>query len=208
VPSIPNTYRRGAAYYWRRRIPGTKRGKVALRQLVVSLGTRDPARARYLAGQLTALSDQLFASMRDPFDQTVATPDQLERLFREALLDHLHSLELDWAAMRSQPDFDPQVARRKEILDGWSYRIYAAHAHAARVDDVLADRMRADGLSDADIEEVASRLFVEATLDGPRHHRFDSMARRHGIEPTDTNFGLVHETIHRAQAAACLDPRR
>jgi hypothetical protein len=43
-----------------------------------------------------------------------------------------------------------------------------------------------------EIDAVRHQLELEIVLDGPPHARFDWIAQKHGIAPSDINFGLVH----------------
>lgn len=54
VPHVPFLYRRGAIYYWRRRIPGLKN------PIAFSLGTPDPRLARRLGLSLASICETLF----------------------------------------------------------------------------------------------------------------------------------------------------
>lgn len=57
MPTIPNCYRRGAVYYWRRWTPAPARFLVQ-----IALGVKDRRTAHLLSSRLTAQSDVLFAT--------------------------------------------------------------------------------------------------------------------------------------------------
>ncbi len=57
MPAIPHVVRRGAFYYWRRRLPSESRNSATL---ILGLGASNPRRARFLAGQISALADRCF----------------------------------------------------------------------------------------------------------------------------------------------------
>lgn len=57
MPTIPNCYRRGAVYYWRRWTPAPARFLVQ-----IALGVKDRGTAHLLSSRLTAQSDVLFAT--------------------------------------------------------------------------------------------------------------------------------------------------
>jgi integrase len=57
MPAIPNCFRRGPAYYWRRWTPEPDRYLVQ-----IALGVKDQGTARRLSSRLTAQSDVLFAA--------------------------------------------------------------------------------------------------------------------------------------------------
>ncbi len=54
VPVVSNLERRGAVYYWRRRVPPTLARTTGLTHLKLSLRTREPRQARFLAAQMDA----------------------------------------------------------------------------------------------------------------------------------------------------------
>src|SRR5215217_3090925 len=57
MPTIPNCYRRGAVYYWRRWTPAPDRFLIQ-----IALGVKDQGSARRLSSRLTAQSEVLFAT--------------------------------------------------------------------------------------------------------------------------------------------------
>ncbi|TXM99360.1 hypothetical protein FV242_25855 [Methylobacterium sp. WL64] len=137
MPAIAHAYRRGGSYSWRRRIPLALIRFCRSKQLVVSLGTRDPARARFLASQLTAHSDQLFhRAMSEPGPDLIMSRRQLDGIFRESLLAHLEKLDRIAAAERAEPDFDPEASRRADRRMSVADRVAAAcrKTGAARCD--------------------------------------------------------------------------
>ena len=75
---IPYAYRRGAIYYWRRRVPGLQK------PIVISLGTSDPRLARNLSLILASASATIcttngFAAMNH---------EQAQRFLRETVVAH------------------------------------------------------------------------------------------------------------------------
>ena len=79
MPAIPHAIRRGAVYYFRRRLPAALAELRKSATLILGLRTSDPRRARFLAGQLAALADlYLFpAAMQYRLSQ-----QQTQQLFR------------------------------------------------------------------------------------------------------------------------------
>ncbi|WP_371441517.1 DUF6538 domain-containing protein [Methylosinus sp. R-45379] len=79
VPAIPHVVRRGAYYYWRRRLPSALAESRNSATLILGLGASNPGRARYLAGQISALADRCFfpAAMTSRLSQP-----QIQRVFR------------------------------------------------------------------------------------------------------------------------------
>ncbi len=211
MPAIAHAYRRGGSYSWRRRIPLTLIRFCRSRQLVVSLGTRDPARARFLASQLTAHSDQLFhRAMSEPEPDLIMSRRQLDGIFRESLLAHLEKLDRIAAAERAEPDFDPEASRRADRRMGWILRILGARGAAATIDSPLADEMRRDGLNDLDIEEARATLAAMVRQNGhlmPRA-RLEGLLANQAVAPTMTNLSLAQEIAFRGMSAAAFATER
>jgi len=64
VPAIPHVVRRGAFYYWRRRLPSALAESRNSATLILGLRTSNPRRARFLAGQILSARRSLFLSGR------------------------------------------------------------------------------------------------------------------------------------------------
>ena len=209
MPSIAHAYRRGATYSWRRRIPRPLTRFCKVDALIVSLGTRDPRRARFLAGQLTAHSDDLFQrAMADP--DIVMTRRQLDGVFRESLLAHLEKLDRVAAAERADANFDPDDSRRCDHRMGWVFRLLASRGAAATVDDATAAKMTEQGLSSEDIAEVGTTL-AEMIAQGahrmPRQ-RLEALLGNQDAPATSINLSLAQEVTFRAMAAAAFATER
>ncbi|CAO4135486.1 hypothetical protein OFEAOIEE_LOCUS3230 [Methylorubrum extorquens] len=211
MPAIAHAFRRGGTYSWRRRIPLKLARFCRSELLVVSLGTRDPARARFLASQLTAHSDHLFLkAMSEPEPDLVMSRRQLDGIFRESLLAHLDKLDRVAAAERAEPGFDPESSRRADRRMGWILRILGARGAAAIIDDPLADEMRRDGLDDAGIEEARTTLAAMVRQNGylmPRA-RLEGLLANQAAAPTTTNLSLAQETAFRGMSAAAFATER
>ena len=211
MPTIAHAYRRGGSYSWRRRIPLKLVRFCRSGQLVVSLGTRDPAQARFLASQLTAHSDHLFhKAMSEPEPDLVMSRRQLDGIFRESLLAQLEKLDRIAAAERAEPGFDPDTSRRADRRMGWILRILGARGAAATINDSLADEMRHDGLNDADIEEARETLAVMVRQNGhliPRA-RLEELLAYQTAAPTTTNLSLAQEAVFRGMSAAAFATER
>jgi hypothetical protein len=73
--------RRGAFYYWRRRLPSALAESRNSATLILGLRTSNPGRARHLAGQISALADRCFfpAAMTSRLSQP-----QIQKVWRRA----------------------------------------------------------------------------------------------------------------------------
>lgn len=175
------------------------------------LGHPRPARARFLASQLTAHSDHLFLkAMSEPEPDLVMSRRQLDGIFRESLLAHLDKLDRVAAAERAEPGFDPESSRRADRRMGWILRILGARGAAAIIDEPLADEMRRDGLDDAGIEEARTTLAAMVRQNGhlmPRA-RLEGLLANQAAAPTTTNLSLAQETAFRGMSAAAFATER
>lgn len=211
MPGIPHAYRRAGSYSWRRRIPQPLCQFCKVDALIVSLGTRDPRRARFLAGQLTAHSDDLFQrAMADPDPDIVMTRRQLDGVFRESLIAHLDKLDRVAAAERTDPNFDPEDSRRCDHRMGWVFRLLGGRGAAAIVDDATAAKMAGQGLSSQDIAEVRATL---ATMIAQGAHRMpqprlEALLHNQDAPPTSVNLALAQSQTLRAMATAAFATER
>jgi hypothetical protein len=211
MPAIAHAYRRGATYTWRRRIPRSLCRFCKGDALIVSLGTCDPRRARFLAGQLTAYSDELFhRAMADADPEIVMTRRQLDGVFRESLLVHLDKLDRVAAAERADPDFDPDDSRRCDRRMGWVFRLLAGRGAAAKVDAGTAAKMAEQGLSPEDIAEVVATLAAMITQGAHRmpRQRLETLLTHQNAPPTSVNLALAQTETLRAMAAAAFATER
>lgn len=76
--------RRGAVYYHRRRLPRRLADRIGQRTLILSLKTREPMAARYIAAQL----DAAFAKMTRENSAMWISKAQLEDGFQKAYREH------------------------------------------------------------------------------------------------------------------------
>ncbi|MFK5599172.1 DUF6538 domain-containing protein [Methylobacterium sp. HMF5984] len=211
MPAIAHAYRRGATYSWRRRIPQPLCQFCKGESLIVSLGTRDPRRARFLAGQLTAHSDDLFQhAMANADPDIVMTCRQLDGVFRESLLAHLDKLDRVAAAERVEPNFDPDDSRRCDQRMGWVFRLLAGRGAASVVDDATAAKMAQQGLSQEDVAEVSATLAIMIAQGAHRmpQTRLEALLSNQDAPATSVNLALAQEATFRAMATAAFATER
>ena len=207
MPAIPHVTRRGAIYYWRRRLPVEFAQSKKSTTLLLGLRTSDSRRARFLASQITALVDLHFlpAIMNQHLSQ-----QQIQSIFRDVFTRHLSKLELVVARERMEPDFNAEDSRRFDRLMGWVYRLLETRGRAAAVDPRARDAMTADGLGEADIDEVAALLSMmqrqRQAAEPPE--RLAAIVEGVGGEPNPVNLGLAQEQIYRAMAEANFQTAR
>jgi hypothetical protein len=201
MPAIPHVVRRGAVYYWRRRIPARLAESSKPGVLLLGLRTSDPRRARFLGGQVSELVDACFF----PFAMTRRlSHQQLQQIFREVLTRHLDKLDAVAAAERRAKRFDPEESRRLDRVMGWVYRLFETRGGDAAVDARAVEQMKADGMSEASVAEVAQTLATmrAQNVAASSAARLEASVREVGGEPSPMNLALAQETIYRAMAEA------
>jgi integrase len=207
MPAIPHVVRRSAIYYWRRRVPAPLAKSRGSATLILGLRTSDPRRARVLAGQITALVDLHFfpAIMNQRLSHK-----QIQQIFREVFTRHLDKLDAVVARERMEPDFDAEASRRSDRVVGWAYRLLETRGAAANVDLRAQQAMRADGMSEADMGEVAAMLgtMQRQKTAAEQPGRLQAAVERAGGEPSSMNLALAQEVIYRAMAEANFQTER
>ncbi len=201
MPAIPHVVRRGAVYYWRRRMPARLAESKRSATLLLGLRTSDPRRARVLAAEITALADLCFfpALMNRRL-----SPSQIQTIFRETFTNHLDKLDAVVARERMERNFDAEDSRRSDRVTGWVYRLLETRGNWASVDERSRTAMRAEGMSEADVGEVAAMIAVmqKQNLAAEPPKRLKAMVEKVGGEASRLNLALAQETVHRALAEA------
>nr|WP_295884961.1 site-specific integrase [uncultured Devosia sp.] len=135
---LPFCLRRGATFYWRRRLPSPSKMSVEF-----SLGTKDERVARRLCSVLAAESDRAFVVLREGG----MTPDQIEVLMRHKFAEHRAQIELlHVVGLDSRSDWKTEVnASRAAAL---AMNTLAVRGRRAQIDPAsLPDDADADDLS-------------------------------------------------------------
>ncbi|WP_159731426.1 DUF6538 domain-containing protein [Methylosinus sp. Ce-a6] len=207
MPAIPHVVRRGAFYYWRRRLPSALAESRNSATLILGLGASNPRRARYLAGQISALADRCFfpAAMTSRLSQ-----QQIQKVFRVVFTQHLDKLEAVTARERAEDDFDPEKSRRSERVMGHVYRLLETRGRAAVVDERAAAQMAAQGIAQDEIAEIAFMLDLmqRQNVAAEKKERLATLVEEVGGEPNPMNLALAQETVYRAFAEANFQSER
>ncbi len=103
MPAILHVVRRGAIYYWRRRLPAAVAESRRSATILLGLRTSNSRRARFLASQITALVDLhfLLAVMIQHISQ-----QQIQRIFRDVFTRHFDKVDAVAARERMEHDFN------------------------------------------------------------------------------------------------------
>ncbi|TXM96331.1 tyrosine-type recombinase/integrase [Methylobacterium sp. WL103] len=200
-----NLHRRGAVYYWRRRMPAKFALATGANWLKLSLRTREPVRARFLAAQLDATAADLFmTTMPDAI-----TKEQLATLFRKAFLGHEAKLDRVAAFARQEPGFDPVAEMASERAMGWSYRVASVKGVNGRLGEDDHAAMAKAGLAEieiAGVEECLDTMQRSGAL-APSKARIREIIEDVGALPTPGNVARAEPIYLRALGEALLRTR-
>lgn len=193
--------RRGAVYYWRRRLPEGLAQRLNQRWIVVSLRTRERKSARYLAAQLDAAAEKMMAS---PPAQWI-TKDQLKDFFRRSFAIHEEIIRRADSMPGSGPA-DVEVERRAAQYNGWTFRIIAEQGLPACVGDADRERMRAEGCSEIEIATVVGLVEWHSAPLRVAHmlRSIGQILVEVGAPDTADNVARVERLYARAQSEAAF----
>ncbi len=141
----------------------------------------------------------------------------MQSIFRETFTRHLDKLDAVVASERMDPGFDADDSRRRDRVTDWVYRLRETRGNGASVDERSRNAMLAEGMSEADVGEVAAMIAVmqhqnlaaERTAPAlPEAILFES--RRHGLvvqhgEVTVLGFGR-RDVADGLQEPAVVEP--
>jgi hypothetical protein len=203
MTGIPHVIRRGAIYYWRRRLPPLDRCKARL--ITLSLNTANPRIARQRAAHLTAKSQQPFEKVR----RGMLTDTEFKAIMRLAAIeieeaykkDHFENL---MAGEVPQKDiaglaFD-EHARVASEFNRRRARLIPLGALTGQETTAFL----ASGWTEAMIRALDAKLafaaeFLTFDLEKPE---FEAIAKNAGIERalSDSELYQVHQAVARARA--------
>ena len=206
MPIARHLVRRHAVYYWRRRIPRTLATCCIRPHLLVSLLTREPARARSIAAQLDAVFEILMMSS----DAQFLTKKQIDGILRSVVEEHLAKLDRVAAAGKTAPFFDAGEAAFMDRRVAWVYRLLDAQGAdaVAHPDDRAA--MTQAGLTEKDIGFVDQHLEVlriNGLVPTPRS-KLEALVAAQGAQPTTMNVALAQQAYYRGMSLALFETTR
>jgi hypothetical protein len=126
--AVQHVFRRGATYWWRRRLI-KKCGESGGASVAISLRTREPLVARTIAAHLTLESDHI---LREGY-RSMLSAQQVKSLLTTAVSHHLHKLNR-LAALELADGISASEGRRADLIMGWALRLKAARGPSATID--------------------------------------------------------------------------
>ncbi|MBX9459376.1 MAG: hypothetical protein KL863_26865 [Rhizobium sp.] len=195
-----HVFKRGSVYWWRRRLPN-RTGSRALSPIEISLRTKFLERAKWLAAEITLVSEHLIRDIR----REMIDPDDAKKILIKVAKKHSAKLDVIAAAEIANGE-DVDASRFSDIVAGWTNRIFAAHGDAARIGEHEQREMKAAGLDEAVIEEVKKHLdfYRLHGIYPPSPGRILNLLDEHKIPDTKVNFQQAQQLI----VAQCPRVRR
>ncbi|WP_156364008.1 hypothetical protein [Sphingomonas sp. Leaf198] len=191
---LPNLKLRGGSYHWRRKI--TVAGAAV--PLSLSLGTGNYQRARCMADRLGATVE----SLRVAYGQSTGlTPDQLKRVFSDALRWQLQRIEQDQVGSPARSEDHATI--NSIYAEAWAF--LGHKGVEARWTPDEHDRLINAGWSEERAKAVADLVFDLQNGNPVSKAQLDSYSEAFGIASTRDNLARMARTICSARASACRE---
>ena len=202
--SVQYVFRRGAVYWWRRRLPVQLQADCRTR-IEVSLRTTSLNIARSIAAEVTRASEHLLHGM----SQSMISADDARRILTKVAITHSAKLDHVAAAELSFGD-SAKSARTADIATGWAYRLFAAQGVDASVGQLEQKEMLAAGLEAQTITLVAQTIETlrQRGAMPPNRNRIAGLMKEFNIPETRVNVQQAEQLYLRGMAAALLDADR
>lgn len=197
----PHLLRRGAVYYWQRRLPTHLANRLRISHVKVNLRTKDVATARRLVPPLDARAMEVFVDERADISR-----EQLGSLFKAVLTEHQKKLGLLADLNRAEPQFERSELLEAELAQGHAYRLLSLHGAKARVGGAEELQLR-EGGHDASfagkVREHIERLRDEGGIKLSRRRLVDHLEKT-GASANAVNVTVAQPVYLRALAEALL----
>lgn len=204
MPAVSHVFRRGAVYYWRRRIIGVPAGDAGV-VVIVSLGTKDQDVARRRGAALTHMSEQLFEEIR----LARLSPEAAREILIAAALEQSDLLARAATADRARSEPEPMSGARADRVVGAVYKLLAERGTSAQLDADSAAFLARCGLPAEEAFQVQATLEVlrrQGLVPAPEW-KLRKLLAEHApdVEPSAVVLAETAHALYRGKAAACLD---
>lgn len=201
---VQYVFRRGAVYWWRRRLL-KKTGERELTPVAISLRTPDLSKARTIAAHLAVASDGILRQE----GREVLSPVEVRSMLESVARAHLAKLDR-LAILETADGIAADDGRASDRVMGWARRLQASQGIAARVGPAERGILTTNGLTEEEIEEV------DWTLDLLRKSSRGSFPRQKliallegcGAPQGQGDIQQAERIYYRGQAAALLSVDR
>lgn len=183
-------------------MPGRFALAIGANWLKLSLRTREPVRARFLAAQLDATAADLFMTTAPD----AITKQQLSALFQKAFAGHGAKLDRVAAFDRQEKGFDARAEITADRAVGWSYRVASTKGVHGRIGDDDRDAMAKAGLAASEIAVVGDCLdaMQRSGALAPSRARIGELVEEVGALPSPGNLAQAEPIYLRALGEALL----
>jgi hypothetical protein len=200
VRAVQHVFRRGAVYWWRRRLLH-KDGESARAPIAFSLRTRDLSRARSIAAHIAVASDGILRQEGREMLSAAQARSMLEAVARA----HLAKMERV-AVMETADGVTADEGRSSDRVMGWVRRLQAAQGTAAIVGALERRAMAEYGLNQQEIDEVGQTLDLlrRASNGTSPRQRLVTFLEQCGASLGEGDLLQAERIYYRGQAAALL----
>jgi hypothetical protein len=200
VRAVQHVFRRGAVYWWRRRIV-QKVGESDRAPIAISLNTSELFLARTIAAHLTLESERILREEK----WKMMSAQQVRTMLVTVARDHLHKLNRI-AALELADGISAADGRRSDLVMGWALRLKAARGDRATVATSDHAAILDSGLAPSDIEEI------DQTISALRQSHFGHkppgkilrLLDECGAPQSPGDIAQAQSIVHRGQAAALM----
>jgi hypothetical protein len=209
MPAIPNVIRRGAIYYWRRRLPKSAANGLGCKQVIlsISLCTADSGIARRKGARMTAISLDVFEYGR----QNMVTQEQLTNIMRHQAqmryqdLTEQAALERANGGLKSTDKFGLNPKAFAQVMAETNRR-RAGVMKDLRPDAPEVSALKAIGWTDQMVKVLLDAIELNSYFSSIAHspEYLAEMAAKYGIlEPIATeHLSMMDSALLRGSAAA------
>jgi hypothetical protein len=161
VRAVQYVFRRGAVYWWRRRLL-KKTGERELAPIALSLGTRELSKARAIGAYLAVASDGILRRR----SREVLSQIQVRSILESVARTHLAKMDR-LAVMETADGVSADEGRSSDRVVGWARRLQAVQGASATVHDAERRMLAENGLTQSEIEEVGQVLDLPRRASAP-----------------------------------------
>ena len=206
MPAVYHVHRRGAVYYWRRRVPSPTAARPRT-FIAISIGTKDQHDARWIGARLSQMSEELFAQVR----RGHLTADEVKSILIAVAKDHADDLALGVLDAQASPAGGWLApGERTDRIVGAMFRLLSERGRDSELNNEDGPFLESCGLSAADAGDVnrCLNLFRRQKLVPPREQRLRRLLQEAAPEVEVTRLSLTQaeKALYRGLAAA--RPRR
>ncbi len=197
----PHLLRRGAVYYWQRRLPTHLARRLRISHVKVNLKTKDVAVARRLVPALDARAMEVFVD-----ESAQISREQLGALFKSVLVEHQEKLGLLAEIGRANPATMRAEMLEAELAQGLAYKLLSERGTNAYVDEEEQQRLQEQGRGADFIIKVIENITRLQDDDGIKisRQRLARHIQNAGAEVNATSLTRAQPVYLRALGEALL----